>query len=92
MEKREGKGKKQDKNQKEDKKESSVKIEEVNAVSEAEKGDILFTSTMESLHLVWQPIKVCQMIAVPHFTSIQIVNGLWTMMQGGQVVWDLVMG
>ena len=48
-----GKGKKQDKNQKEDKKTSNnVNIEEVNAVSECEEGDILFTSTMDSVHLV----------------------------------------
>ena len=48
-----GKGKKQDKNQKEDRKTtSSVKIEEVNTVSEAEEGDILFTSSMDSVHLV----------------------------------------
>ena len=47
-----GKGKKQDKNHKEDKKESNIKIEEVNAVSEAKEGDILFTCTMESVHLV----------------------------------------
>ena len=52
--KEKGKGKKQDKNQKEEKKasSSSVKIEEVNTVSEAEEGDILFTLTMDSVHLV----------------------------------------
>ena len=48
-----GKGKRQDKNQKEEKKPSSnVKIEEVNTISEAEEGDILFTLTMDSVHLV----------------------------------------
>ena len=46
-----GKGKKEE-NQKEEKKASSVKIEEVNAVSKIEEGDILFTSTMDSIHLV----------------------------------------
>ena len=46
-----GKGKK-DENQKEEKKAFSVKIEEVNTLSEAEERDILFTSTMGSIHLV----------------------------------------
>ena len=46
-----GKGKK-DENQKEDKKASNVKIEEVNTLSKAKEGDILFTSTMDSIHLV----------------------------------------
>ena len=51
--KEKGKGKKQDKNQKEERKTTSrVKIEEVNTVSEAEEGDILFTSSMDSVHLV----------------------------------------
>ena len=48
-----GKEKKQDKNQKEEKKATSnVKIEEVNTVNEAKEGDILFTSSMDSVHLV----------------------------------------
>ena len=48
-----GKGKKQDKNQREEKKTASnVKIEEVNAISEAEEVDILLTSSMDSAHLV----------------------------------------
>ena len=48
-----GKGKKQDKNQKEEKRTTSnVKIEEVNAISEAEEGDFLFTSSMDSVYLV----------------------------------------
>ena len=33
-------------------KESSVKLEEVNVVNEAKEGDILFTSTMDSVHLI----------------------------------------
>ena len=48
-----GKGKRQDKNQKEEKKaSSSVKIEEVNTISETEEGDVLFTLTMDNVHLV----------------------------------------
>ena len=47
-----GKGKKQDKNQKEEKTTTNVKIEEVIAISEAKEGDILFTSSMESVHLM----------------------------------------
>ena len=43
---------KKDESQKEKKKVSSVKIKEVNTLSEAEEGDILFTSTMDNLHLV----------------------------------------
>ena len=39
-------------NQKEEKKASSVNIEEVNTLSEVKEGDILFTSTMEIVHLV----------------------------------------
>ena len=46
-----GKGKKEE-NQKEEKKASSVKIEEVNTLSKAKEVDILFTSTMDSIHLM----------------------------------------
>ena len=37
---------------KEKKNASSVKIEEVNTLSEAKEGDILFTSTVDSVHLM----------------------------------------
>ena len=46
-----GKGKKEH-NQKEEKKASSVKIEEVNTINKDEEGDIIFISTIGSIHLV----------------------------------------
>ena len=68
----------------------------MNAISKAEEGDILFTSTMDNLHLAetnqgmsneW----VLESGASFH-ASPNCVTGLPTIMQGGQVVSDLAMG
>ena len=86
-----GKVKKND-YKKKDKEKSSVKIEENNFASEAKDGDGLFTSSLDTAHLVTMDNTMIEFLTVGHpFMLIHIENGSQTMTQDEEAKLDLEM-